>query len=246
MKEAKIGVFIPARYGSTRFEGKPLSLISEKPLIQRVYEQAEKADCISEVIVATDDKRIADCVENFAGKYIFTSQKHRSGTDRIAEAAKAAGFGMDDIIVNVQGDQPILNPICISEVAAPFFEDESVEMSTLVCKMTDMNEYKNSNTVKAVLDNKGFALYFSRSPIPYAMEKQNNFNIYKHLGVYAYKRSFLEKFTQLPLGQLENIEKLEQLRALENGFKIKAVVTKYNSFSIDIPEDIEKVEKLLS
>ncbi len=236
-----IKVIIPSRYGSKRFEGKPLALIEGKPLIQRVYENAIKSDAASDVIVATDDMRIAETVKNFGGKYILTYKNHESGTDRAAEAAAIAGFDMNDVIVNVQGDQPFLNPICISEVTKPFI-DGFDEMSTLVYKMTDNNGYKNPHDVKAVLDNKNFAIYFSRSPLPYYSDKSRELIFYKHLGVYAYKRIFLEKFTSTPCGNLEKIEKLEQLRALEYGFKIKAIITGYDSPAIDIPEDIKKAE----
>ncbi|MCP4104388.1 MAG: 3-deoxy-manno-octulosonate cytidylyltransferase [Desulfobacteraceae bacterium] len=245
----KIIVIIPARYSSTRFEGKPLALISGKPMIQRVYEKAKKAGTITDVVVATDDRRIFDAVQKFNGKAVLTSPENRSGTDRVAESAEKMGIGFDDIIVNVQGDQPLLDPRCLDEVVRPLKSetlDSDFGMSTLGFRIVNEDEITNPKDVKVTFDTKGFALYFSRSPIPFGRDSSVSFDTYKHLGVYAYTRRFLETFMKLPEGKLEAVEKLEQLRALEHGYKIKVVVTDYDSPEVDIPEDIIRIESLIS
>lgn len=241
----KIVAIIPSRYGSTRFDGKPLALIAGKPMIRLVYERAIQAEKISDVFVATDDQRIYDAVLAFGGKAIMTSAKNRSGTDRVAEAAEKIGLNPDDIVVNVQGDQPLLNPACIDELVEPFFVDPDLGMSTLVFKITNKDEITNPKDVKVTFDRSGFALYFSRSPIPCSRDASDNFDTYKHLGFYAYTRRFLEIFRNLPEGRLERIEKLEQLRALEYGHKIKVVVTGYDSPEVDLPGDITRVEQII-
>ena len=241
----KIVAIIPSRYGSTRFDGKPLALIAGKPMIRLVYERAIQAEKISDVFVATDDQRIYDAVLAFGGKTIMTSAKNRSGTDRVAEAAERIGLNPDDIVVNVQGDQPLFNPACIDELVEPFFIDPDLGMSTLVFKITNKDEITNPKDVKVTFDRSGFALYFSRSPIPCSRDSSNHFDTYKHLGFYAYTRRFLEIFRNLPEGRLERIEKLEQLRALEYGHKIKVVVTGYDSPEVDLPGDIAKVEQII-
>ncbi|MBW1894086.1 MAG: 3-deoxy-manno-octulosonate cytidylyltransferase [Deltaproteobacteria bacterium] len=237
-------VIIPSRYGSTRFDGKPLSKIAGKIMIQHVYERCMKAEKVDDVIVATDDMRIVDAVERFGGKAVMTSNDNRSGTDRVAEAAEKICLD-DDIIINIQGDQPLINPECINEVAGPFFSELDVEMSTLAYAITREEEIKNPKDVKITFDNNGFALYFSRSPIPFDRDGDISFDTYKHLGVYAYTYRFLKKFRCLPEGKLETIEKLEQLRALEHGHRIRAVVTRYDSPEVDLPEDISRIEDLL-
>lgn len=236
---------IPSRYGSTRFEGKPLFPISGKPMIQHVYERSQEGKCIDQVIVATDDDRIFQAVENFGGQAVMTSDRHRSGTDRVAEAAQELGLEMNDIVINVQGDQPLFDPRCLDEVVAPFESEADLGMSTLAYCIQDPQEYTNPKDVKVVMNHNGDALYFSRAPIPYSRDNDEEFNSYKHLGFYAYKRSFLEIFHQLPTGLLENIEKLEQLRALEFGHRIKVVVTSYDSPEVDLPSDIQRIEKML-
>jgi 3-deoxy-manno-octulosonate cytidylyltransferase (CMP-KDO synthetase) len=238
----KIGVVIPARYASTRFEGKPLALICGKPMIQKVYEGAMQARRVTEVVVATDDQRIMDVVAGFGGSAIMTSESNRSGTDRVAEAAEKIGLGLNDIIVNIQGDQPLINPNCIDEVVEPFFTEPDLEMSTLAFSIVQEDEITNPKDVKVTFDNNGYALYFSRSTIPFDRDGDSSFDVYKHLGVYAYTRRFLEMFRTLPQGRLERIEKLEQLRALEYGHRIKVVVTGYDSPEVDLPEDIQKIE----
>ncbi|QTA81725.1 3-deoxy-manno-octulosonate cytidylyltransferase [Desulfonema limicola] len=241
----KIAVIIPARYASTRFQGKPLAYISGKPMIQRVYESAVKAFGITDVIVATDDHRIKSVVEAFGGKAVMTSEKNRSGTDRAADAADQLNLFADDIIINVQGDQPLLDSRCLEQLIAPFLENQQIEMTTLAFKIINKDEITNPKDVKLTFDSQGFALYFSRSPIPFGRDT-DKFDTFKHLGVYAYTRRFLEIFRNLPAGKLESIEKLEQLRAIEYGHKIKVVVTEYDSPEVDLPDDIARIEKLLN
>lgn len=241
----KIAVVIPSRFASTRFEGKPLARIGGKPMIQRVYEGAIKAVKVTDVVVATDDIRIINAVEEFGGNAMMTSESNRSGTDRVAEAAEKIGLGLDDIVVNIQGDQPMIHPACIDEVVEPFFAEPDLGMSTLAFAIVEEEELTNPKDVKVTFDNAGYALYFSRSPIPYDRDGDSTFDMYKHLGVYAYTRRFLELFRSLPQGRLERIEKLEQLRALEYGHRIKVVVTKHDSPEVDLPEDIARIEKRL-
>jgi len=239
---------IPSRYGSTRFCGKPLALIAGKAMIQRVYENAASASDIADVIVATDDSRIADAVKAFRGKVMMTSPANRSGTDRVAEVAEKMGLEQDDIVVNVQGDQPLLDPRCAEDVTAPLrlgMPDTGCEMTTLAFRIVNEREITDPKDVKVTFDTRGFALYFSRSPIPYARDTGICFDTYKHLGVYAYTRRFLEIFRKLPRGKLEEIEQLEQLRVLEYGYKIKVIVTDYDSPEVDIPEDIARIEKVM-
>ncbi len=241
----KIAVIIPSRYGSSRFEGKPLARICGKPMIQRVTEAALAAKNVTDVVVATDDPRIAEAVRGFGGRPVMTGRGNRSGTDRVAEAAERMGLSLDDIVINVQGDQPLLEPRCLDAVAAPLVSDPAIGMTTLAFRIVNPDEITNPKDVKVTFDARGFALYFSRSPIPFGRDSDTVFDTYKHLGVYAYTRRFLEIFRQLPEGRLEAIEKLEQLRALEFGHRIKIVVTPYDSPEVDLPEDIERMETLL-
>ena len=236
---------IPSRYGSSRFEGKPLSLVAGKPMIQRVYEQAEKSKAISKTIVATDDKRIFDAVKAFGGEAVMTSDKCRSGTDRVAQTADILNLDPDDIIINIQGDQPIFNPETLEEMIAPFENDPGLVMSTLAFKIQDKREITDPKDVKVTFDKNKFAMYFSRAQIPFPRDKDTNAEFYKHLGFYAYKKKFLDKLVNLPTGTCEHIEKLEQLRVLEFGYKIKVVVTQYDSPEIDLPEDIKRIEAKL-
>ncbi len=238
-------VIIPSRYGSTRFPGKPLALISGKPMIQMVYERAKNAAMITDVVVATDDSRIYDIVNSFGGKVVMTSPDNRTGTDRLAEAAEKIGLGQDDIVVNVQGDQPLLDYRCLDELVQPFHTEPDLEMSTLAYKIINRKEITDPKDVKVTFDNKGYALYFSRSPIPFCRDSNIDFSTYKHLGFYAYTRRFLEIFKNLPAGNLEKIEQLEQLRAIESGYRILVVVTGYDSPEVDLPDDIKNIEKLL-
>ncbi len=238
-------VIIPARYQSTRFEGKPLATICGKPMIQRVFENSIKAEKISRVVVATDDDRIAKAVRAFGGEVIMTSDQNRSGTDRVAEAAEKMGLSSKDIVVNVQGDQPLIDPICLNEVVRPFSDDPEITMSTLAFKIVNQEEITDPKHVKVTFDQNGFALYFSRSPIPFGRDRSVDFDTYKHLGIYAYTKQYLDIFRNLPEGRLEQIEKLEQLRALEHGHKIMVILTENDSPEVDHVEDIERIEKIL-
>jgi len=246
----KIIAIIPSRFESSRFQGKPLALIAGKPMVEHVYTRVCQAKLVEDVIVATDDERIFNAVTKIGGRAIITSADNRSGTDRLAEAAEKMNLAMDDLIVNIQGDQPLLNPRSIDEMVQPFQTadnpDEMIEMSTLAFKIVNKLEITNPKDVKVVFDERGFALYFSRSPIPCGRDASDLFETYKHLGFYAYKRRFLNTFRQLPTGHLENIEKLEQLRVLEHGHSIKVVITSHDSPEVDLPEDIARIEKLLA
>jgi len=241
----RIVVVIPSRYGSSRFEGKPLAQIAGKPMIQHVYESACRADKISEVTVATDDRRIFDAVKSFGGQALMTSPAHRSGSDRVAEAVEQMGLEPDDIAINVQGDQPMVRPEGFDAVVEPLLRDPELGMSTLAFKITDRQEYTNPKDCKVVMDYSGDALYFSRAPIPWARDGGHDFTVFKHLGVYAYTSKFLHIFNSLPKGRLEQIEKLEQLRALEFGHRIKVVISPFDSPEVDLPEDIARIERLL-
>jgi 3-deoxy-manno-octulosonate cytidylyltransferase (CMP-KDO synthetase) len=238
-------VIIPARYQSTRFAGKPLAKICGKPMIQWVYENSKKAEKIKDVIVATDDDQIAQVVITFGGKVAMTSDQNRSGTDRVAEAADKMGLSPQDIIVNVQGDQPLIDPRCLDDVVRPFFDEPEISMSTLAFKIVCKEEITNPKHVKVIFDQSKFALYFSRSSIPFGRDREIHFDTYKHLGVYAYTKQYLDIFRKLPEGRLEQIEKLEQLRALEYGHKIKIVLTDIDSPEVDLAEDIERIEEIL-
>lgn len=240
-----ITAFIPSRYGSTRFPAKPLALISGQPMIRHVYQCASLCPDISEVYVVTDDDRIKKCVEEFGGKAVMTRREHQSGTDRIAEAVQILGLKDNDLVVNVQGDQPLFDPSIISILTAPLVKDPAIPMSTVVCRLTDEAEIQNINIVKVVMDNNGFALYFSRSRVPFYRDLKSDNIYYKHLGFYAYRKDFLLKFSGLPAGMLESAERLEQLRVLEFGYKIKVVETIHDSVEVDAPEDIQKVERML-
>jgi 3-deoxy-manno-octulosonate cytidylyltransferase (CMP-KDO synthetase) len=241
----KIIAFIPSRYESTRFPGKPLALIAGKPMIQRVYERTLSSTHIAEAFVATDDQRIFQCVQGFGGKAVMTGPTHPSGTDRIAEAVLRLGLSDQDLVVNVQGDQPAFDPSCLPDLLRPFREGSDLPMSTLMIRMREREEIENPNNVKVVTDTKGFALYFSRSPIPFYRDPAENQGVQKHLGFYAYPVRFLKVFARLSPGPLESAEKLEPLRALEHGFKIKVEETRFDSIEVDMPKDIAKVERLV-
>jgi 3-deoxy-manno-octulosonate cytidylyltransferase (CMP-KDO synthetase) len=237
---------IPSRYASSRFEGKPLALIAGRPMIQRVYEQAQKSKAVSKTIVATDDQRIFDAVESFGGEAVMTSDECRSGTDRVAQTADILNLDSNDIVINIQGDQPIFNPETLDEMIAPFADDSDLVMSTLAFKIKDKREITDPKDVKVTFDNNGFAMYFSRAQIPYPRDKGTKADFFKHLGFYAYKKSFLDKLVNLSTGSCEHVEKLEQLRVLEYGFKIKVKITQFDSPEIDLPEDIKRIEDKLN
>jgi 3-deoxy-manno-octulosonate cytidylyltransferase (CMP-KDO synthetase) len=241
----KIVAIIPARYDSTRFAGKPLALIAGKPMIEWVYERAKKVQQITDVVVATDDQRIFEAVRRFDGKAVMTGKESRTGTDRVAEAADLMGLDHDDIVVNIQGDQPCIVSQHLDDVVNPFRSGLDFEMSTLAFKIVNTEEITSPKDCKVTFDNKGYALYFSRSPIPCARDADTIFDTYKHLGVYAYTKRFLEVFRSLPEGRLESIEKLEQLRVLEHGYRIYVETTQYDSPEVDLPDDIPRIEKII-
>jgi 3-deoxy-manno-octulosonate cytidylyltransferase (CMP-KDO synthetase) len=215
-------------------------------MIQWVYEKVMASSILANVVVATDDKRIFDAVVSFGGNAVKTSSQNRTGTDRVAEAAEKIGLNWDDVIVNIQGDQPLIDPRSIDDVVRPFFENPELEMSTLGFPIVNQREITDPKDVKVTFDAQGYALYFSRSRIPYPRDSGSVFQTYKHLGVYAYTRRFLEIFRKLPEGRLEQIEKLEQLRAIEHGHRIKVVVTRYDSPEVDLPEDILRIERCVT
>ncbi len=235
-------VFIPSRYGSTRLEGKPLADICGKPMVQWVYESASKARLVDAVAVTTDDERIIDAVRGFGGKAVMTSSLHRSGTDRIAEAAASVDA---PIVVNLQGDEPLMEPGMIDEAIRPMLDDPGLLISTLKTRMTEEEEYLNPNAVKVVTDRNGYALYFSRSPIPNIKGPFSEGVAYKHIGLYVYRREFLLRFPSIDSTPLEEAERLEQLRALENGVRIKVVETANNTIAVDTPDDLERVRAVI-
>lgn len=241
----KITAFIPARYQSSRFPGKPLALISGRPMIEHTYERALSCPELSAVYVATDDERIADCVHQFGGKALVTATTHRSGTDRIAEAALKVGLEGEDLVVNIQGDQPSFHPSVVTDLVKPLIEDRTLPMSTLKYRMKGIEDIQNPNHVKVVTDRKGFAIYFSRYPIPFCRDEGPDGVHFKHLGFYCFRMDFLMQFTSLHEGALESLEKLEQLRALEYGYKIKVLETMQDSVEVDVPEDVKEIEKIL-
>lgn len=237
-------VIIPSRYESTRFPGKPLADIGGKPMIQRVYEQAAKA--IAEVWVATDDERIVNAVKKFGGNVVMTSLNHRSGTDRCAEAVLKASeiTGKTyDVVINVQGDEPFMQPDQIELITRCFIDSADTEIATLIQPILKNEDIFRSDMVKVILDNEQNAIYFSRSPIPYIVKTDESqwlekYPFYGHVGLYAYRNTVLQQLAKLTEGILEKVESLEQLRWLENGFKIKTNVTDSDSFGIDTPEDL--------
>lgn len=242
----KIVAIIPCRYGSKRFEGKPLTPILGKPMIQWVYERAKDADILHDVVIATDDDRIQAAVKGFGAAVIMTGSTHKSGSDRAAEAAEALRLDDEDVVVNIQGDQPAFDVRCLSEAVSPLLDDRGIVMTTLIYRITNPAELYDPNHVKCVFDNEHFALYFSRGLIPFAPEGQVTFDVYKHLGLYAYRKSFLTRFASLAQGRLEALERLEQNRALEHGYRIKVVETLYDSLEVDTPRDVKKLETVLA
>lgn len=236
---------IPSRFGSSRLKGKPIVPIAGRPMIQRVYEQAQKSPVVTGVWVATDDDRIVTAVNAFGGNAVMTSDTCRSGTDRVAETANILKLAHDDIVINIQGDQPVFDPRSLEDLIAPFEKDPAVEMTTLAFKIQNPREITDPKDVKVVFDSRGRALYFSRAQIPFPRDGETQTDYYKHLGFYAYKKSFLDRFVTLPTGRCEAVEKLEQLRALEHGFSIHVALTAFDSPEIDLPEDVQRVEKAL-
>ncbi|MFA6056393.1 MAG: 3-deoxy-manno-octulosonate cytidylyltransferase [Thermodesulfovibrionales bacterium] len=239
-----VAVIIPARYDSTRFPGKPLCTLKGKPLIQHVYENSKRSRLAQDVIVATDSETIFERVLAFGGKAVMTDKNHPSGTDRIAEVAASLDY---DIIVNVQGDEPLIRPEMIDDVITAL-DDTRASIGTLIKKIEDPVEISDNNVVKVVFDKERFALYFSRAAIPFrAPHSEIRMpEYYKHIGIYSYRRDVLLSLAGMEQTELEKIEKLEQLRALENGLKIKVKETFLETFGIDTPEDLERVEKCLN
>jgi 3-deoxy-manno-octulosonate cytidylyltransferase (CMP-KDO synthetase) len=241
----KVVCIIPSRYSSSRFEGKPLADLCGKPMIQHVYERVLRSTRVTYAAVATDDRRIYEAVQSFGGQARMTSERHRSGTDRIAEAVSELGLAEEDIVVNIQGDQPLFEPLQIDEVTEPLIKNPGVYFSTIIYRITREEEITHPNAVKVAFDREHFALYFSRSTIPYVRDAENAAIYYKHHGIYAYRYAFLKQFTQLKEGYLEKLEALEQLRALEYGYKIKVVETEYDSVEVDTPSELKRVERIL-
>lgn len=236
---------IPARFDSTRFPGKPLARIADKPMIQHVYQRACQASCIDQVLVATDDVRIVQAVEAFGGVACLTSPAHHSGTDRVAEASARSDA---EVVVNLQGDEPLIDPHCLDAVVEPFYSQPDLMISTLSSLETSEAELHNPNVVKVVVDCAGFALYFSRLPIPYSRADKLATQprpFYKHIGLYAYRRTFLQHLHTLKESALERAEGLEQLRFLENGYRIRVVNTHYQSRAVDTPDDLQRVNRFI-
>ena len=235
-----IGI-IPARYGSSRFPGKPLIDILGKTMIQRVYEQAKKSEMINELVVATDDERIFEVVKSFGGNVLMTSTDHQNGTERCGEVVQH--FKNIDVVINIQGDEPLIQPKQL-EAAISLFHDNSVQIGTLAKKLHDSEEIQNPNRVKVVLDSDNYALYFSRSVIPYSDDLSEQ-TYFKHIGIYAWRMQTLKELLQLKPTSLEKSERLEQLRWLQNGYKIKVAETDVETPNIDTPEDLGKVLDIL-
>ncbi|MGO9639840.1 MAG: 3-deoxy-manno-octulosonate cytidylyltransferase [Candidatus Acidiferrales bacterium] len=238
---------IPARYASTRLPGKPLIPLAGKPMIQHVWDRVRQARSVSSVVVATDDERVLRAVESFGGRCVMTRATHRSGTERCAEVAAGPTGREADFLVNVQGDEPLLDPAAIDAAMEALAEDPEVPVATLAVPISIPSEIMDPNVVKAVLDFEGRALYFSRAPIPWVRDRDDMVHArhWKHLGLYAYRREALLEFATLPQGELERVEQLEQLRWLENGYSIRVAETTHDSVSVDVPADVERVERLL-
>jgi len=239
----RLGV-IPARFASSRFPGKALALIAGKPMLERVWERATKSRYLTDVVVATDDDRIAAAVRKFGGRVRMTSSQHATGTDRLAEVASAEEAAL---YVNIQGDEPLIDPDAIDAAILSVDGDENVAMGTLKRQIFDPTDIVNTNVVKVITNLLGDAIYFSRCPIPYERDGRSQTPLYfKHIGLYVYRREFLIHYPDLTVGPLEQSERLEQLRALENGYRIRVVQTEYESLGVDTPEDLERVNKLFS
>ena len=243
--QPQVVIVIPARYGSVRLPGKPLVALAGKPMVQRVYERAQRAQTAHRVIVATDDQRILAAVKGFGGEARMTRPDHRTGTERIAEvAAHEAG----DVFVNVQGDEPLIDPEAIDTAISALMEEPTAQIATVATPIRNLNDVMDPNVVKTVLDFDNNALYFSRAPIPWARDtgQKVHVNYWKHLGLYVFQREALLEYPTLPQGELEKIEQLEQLRWMENGWKIRVAEVAHDAVSVDVPEDVARVEKLLA
>ena len=244
MTDPTVVVVIPARYASTRLPGKPLVPLAGKPMIQHVYERAKQAETVHEVLVATDDQRILDTVQSFGGRVRMTRADHRTGTERIAEVAV---HEPGDIFVNVQGDEPLIDPLAIDAAVGALLEEPPAQISTVATPIRHAGDIMDPNVVKTVLDFDDNALYFSRAPIPWIRDTQQKHSIkyWKHLGLYVFQREALLEYPTLPQGELEKIEQLEQLRWLENGWRIRVAEVPHDAVSVDVPDDVARVEKLL-
>jgi|SRR5262245_33902791 len=242
---ARVVVIIPARYESTRLPGKPLAELHGRPMIQHVYERARRVGGVDRCLVATDDERIRAAVARFGGDVVMTSGAHRTGTDRIAEVAGALDA---EVVVNVQGDLPLLDPAMVEAAVAPLRADSALPMATIKTAIESRAELDNPNVVKVVTDDAGYALYFSRSPLPYHRDGAGAGAVlgYKHIGLYAYRRDFLLSFARLAPSPLEQAEQLEQLRALERGFRIKVAEVAAASIEVDTPADLERARAALA
>jgi 3-deoxy-manno-octulosonate cytidylyltransferase (CMP-KDO synthetase) len=244
MSLGKVVVVIPARYGATRLPGKPLVQLAGKPMIQRVYERATLAKTASRVIVATDDDRILQAVEHFGGEALMTRADHRTGTERVAEVAAHVD---GDVFVNVQGDEPLLDPVAVDTAVNSLLEEPNADVATVATPIRTPADIMDPNVVKTVLDFDSNALYFSRAPVPWVRDTANKIQVrhLKHLGLYVFQRAALLEYPTLPQGELERIEQLEQLRWMENGVKIRVAEVEHDAVSVDVPEDVARVEKLL-
>lgn len=238
----KVAVIIPARYQASRLPGKVLLDICGKPMIQHVFERASRAEGVSRVLVATDDERILQAVRAFGGEAVMTRSDHPTGTDRLAEVAAQLN---DDIIINVQGDEPLIAPESLQIALRPLLEEPDLKMSTLREKLTVREEIDNPNHVKVVVDQHDYALYFSRYPIPYHRNLDRPAHWWRHIGLYVYRRDFLLHYARLAPTPLERAESLEQLRALENGYRIKCPVTPHPAIGVDTPEDLVRVRAMI-
>jgi 3-deoxy-manno-octulosonate cytidylyltransferase (CMP-KDO synthetase) len=244
MSDPQVVVVIPSRYAATRLPGKPLVNLAGKPMVQRVYEQAKLAQTVHKVLVATDDQRIVDAVLAFGGEARMTRSDHRTGTERIAEVA---AHEPGDVFVNVQGDEPLIDPVAIDTAVAALLEDPPAQIATVTTPIRHVPDIMDPNVVKTVLDFDSNALYFSRAPVPWVRDTQQKVHVkyWKHLGLYVFQRDALLEYPTLPQGELEKIEQLEQLRWLENGWKIRVAEVEHDAVSVDVPEDVTRVEKLL-
>jgi 3-deoxy-manno-octulosonate cytidylyltransferase (CMP-KDO synthetase) len=237
----KILGVIPARFSSSRFPGKVLAQIANKTMLQHVYERAALATYLTSTIIATDDDRVYRVAKSFGARVRMTRADHLSGTDRVAEVASAENA---EVIVNIQGDEPLIDPAAIDAAVLPLVHDPDVVMGTLKKRIEDPREIGDPNVVKVVTDRAGDAIFFSRCPIPFDRDRAADTPYFKHVGLYVYQRDFLLGYSTLPVGPLEQAERLEQLRALENGYKIRVVETEYESLGVDTPEDLERVSRL--
>jgi 3-deoxy-manno-octulosonate cytidylyltransferase (CMP-KDO synthetase) len=244
LAKPEVVIVIPARFGSTRLPGKPLVSLAGKPMIQRVYERAKMATLADRVIVATDDERILKAVESFGGTARMTRPDHRTGTERVAEVA---AHEKGDVFVNVQGDEPLLDPVAVDTAVNALLEEPAAEIATVATAIKTPADIMDPNVVKTVLDFDNNGLYFSRAPIPWVRDTASKIQVrhLKHLGLYVFQRDALLEYPTLPQGELERIEQLEQLRWLENGWKIRVAEVEHDAVSVDVPEDVARVEKLL-